>query len=92
MRMMTPAITKNGLDRLIRVSIVIPCYNHAHFLGDAIESALKQSWPHCDVVVVDDGSTDGSSDVARRYPGVTLFRQANRGLAGACNARLRAKR
>lgn len=85
-----PPVPKQGPDRLINVSIVIPCYNHAHFLGDAIESALKQSWPHCEIVVVDDGSTDTSSEVARQYPGVTLFRQPNKGLAAARNAGLRA--
>jgi glycosyltransferase involved in cell wall biosynthesis len=88
--MMTPQTAKDGIDRLIRVSVIIPCYNHAHFLSDAIESALRQSWPHVEVVVVDDGSTDDSSEVARRYPGVTLFRQANKGLSAARNAGLRA--
>jgi glycosyltransferase involved in cell wall biosynthesis len=83
-------VTQNAPGQLIRVSIVIPCYNHAHFLGDAIESAVTQSWPHCEIVVVDDGSTDHSSEVARRYSDVTLLRQPNQGLAAARNAGLRA--
>lgn len=87
---MEPSLTKDTPDRLNRVSIVIPCYNHAHFLPEAIESALSQSWPHCHIVVVDDGSTDDSAEVTQRYAGVTLLRQRNRGLAAARNAGLHA--
>ena len=85
-----PPFPANAHDRLIRVSIIIPCYNHAHFLPDAIESARNQSWPHCEVVVVDDGSTDDSREVAGRYPGVTVVSQTNKGLAAARNAGFRA--
>src|SRR5918993_3371746 len=68
------------------VTVVIPCYNQAHFLGEAIESVLSQSYPNFEVVVVDDGSTDDTSEVASRYPQkVRLIRQENRGLAGARN-------
>ena len=71
------------------VSVVIPCHNQARFLGEAIESALAQSYPHLEVVVVDDGSTDNTQEVAARYPGVRCVRQENRGLAGARNAGIR---
>ena len=67
------------------VTVVIPCYNQAHFLGEAIESVLSQSYKHFELIVVDDGSTDESSEVASRYEGVRLIRQENRGLAGARN-------
>jgi len=70
------------------VSVVIPCYNQAHFLGEAIESVLAQSYPNFEIIVVDDGSTDDTSEVARRYPGVRLVRQENKGLSGARNAGL----
>src|SRR5215217_8078129 len=70
------------------VSVVIPCYNQAHFLGEAIESVLVQSHPNFEVVVIDDGSTDDTSEVAARYPGVCLVRQENQGLSGARNAGL----
>ena len=86
----TPQLDKFVPDRLIRVSIVIPCYNHAHFLTDALQSAVNQSWPNCEIVVVDDGSTDDSSDVAARFPDVTVIQQENKGLAAARNAGLRA--
>ena len=71
------------------VSIVIPCFNHARFLPEAIESALQQSDATVDVIVVDDGSTDNSADVARRYP-VRVVSQANCGLSSARNAGLAA--
>jgi glycosyltransferase involved in cell wall biosynthesis len=74
------------------VSVVIPCYNQARFLGEAIESVLSQSYPHFEIVVVDDGSTDNTSEVASRYPGVRCIRQENQGLAGARNAGIRHSR
>src|SRR5215210_7397761 len=69
------------------VSVVIPCYNQAHFLDEAIESVLSQSYTNFEVIVVDDGSTDTTSEVASGHAdaGVRLFRQENRGLAGARN-------
>jgi glycosyltransferase involved in cell wall biosynthesis len=70
------------------VTVVIPCYNQAHFLGEAIESVLSQTYPHHEIVVVDDGSTDDTSEVASRYPSVRLIRQENRGLSAARNAGL----
>src|SRR5215212_1699019 len=70
------------------VSVVIPCYNQAHFLGEAIESVLAQSYPNFEIVVVDDGSTDDTSEVAAYYPGVRLVRQENKGLSGARNVGL----
>ena len=61
------------------MSVVIACYNQARFLGEAIESALAQGYPDFEIVVVDDGSTDDTSEVTGRYPGVRLVRQDNRG-------------
>jgi len=70
------------------VSVVIPCYNQAHFLSEAIESVLAQSHPNFEIIVVDDGSTDDTSEVAGCYPKVRLLRQENQGLAAARNSGL----
>ncbi|WP_263835223.1 glycosyltransferase family 2 protein [Salinibacter sp.] len=74
------------------VSILIPCHNNEEHVGTAIESALGQTWPACEVIVVDDGSTDGSPAVARRYEteGVNVIVQENRGAPAARNRALQA--
>ena len=76
---------EQGTGAALLVTVVIPCYNQAHFLGEAIESVLSQSYPNFEILVVDDGSTDDTSEVATRYPRVRCIRQENRGLAGARN-------
>ena len=71
------------------VSVIIPCYKQAGFLTDAIESVLGQTHPHIEVIVVDDGSPDDTSDVASRYPRVRCIRQENQGLSAARNTGIR---
>jgi glycosyltransferase involved in cell wall biosynthesis len=51
----------------IGVSILIPCYNAERWIAQAIESALAQTWPQKEVIVVDDGSTDCSADIIRQF-------------------------
>jgi glycosyltransferase involved in cell wall biosynthesis len=72
-----------------KVSVVIPCYNQARFLGEAIDSVLSQGYTDLEIIVVDDGSKDGPEEVASRYaredPRVRFIRQENRGLAAARN-------
>src|SRR5215203_1775138 len=72
-----------------RVSVVIPCYNQARFLGEAIQSVLCQGYPDLEIIVVDDGSEDSTEEVASGYtkkdPRVRLIRQDNKGLAAARN-------
>lgn len=64
---------------------MIPNYNYARFVGEAIESVLAQDPPFDDVVVVDDGSTDGSLDVINRYkPQVRVISKQNAGSISAC--------
>ena len=70
------------------VSVVIPCYNQGRFLGEAIESVLSQSYKHVEIIVIDDGSTDTTCEVAKAYPMVRYFYQQNQGLAWARNAGL----
>ena len=67
------------------VSVVIPAHNGEAYLAQAIESVLAQTWPHTELLVVDDGSTDSSAEIAAGYDGVTLIRQENRGVAAARN-------
>ena len=68
------------------VSIVVLCHNYARFLPEAIESALAQDYPNLEVVVIDDGSTDDSLEVATRHePRVKVLTQQNQGLAATCN-------
>jgi glycosyltransferase involved in cell wall biosynthesis len=66
------------------VSVIIPCYNGEAFLKEAIESALAQSYHRVEVIVVDDGSTDSSSEIAQKLP-VRYIRQPNRGLTVSRN-------
>src|ERR1700731_4141014 len=51
------------------VSIIIPCYNQAHFLVDSIESALAQTYGRTELVVVDDGSSDNTAELEARNCG-----------------------
>jgi len=71
------------------VSVVIPCFGQSHYLGDAIESVLAQTYPHLEILVVDDGSADNTSSIASRYPGVSCLRAENSGVAAARNLGLR---
>jgi glycosyltransferase involved in cell wall biosynthesis len=63
-----------------RVSILIPCFNAAPWIHRSIETALAQTWPNKEVIVLDDGSTDGSWQALEKYkPHVQIERQSNRG-------------
>ena len=68
------------------VSVVIPNYNYGRYLGEAIESVLAQSYPRRELIVVDDGSTDESETVLRRYgQRLRWVRQPHHGVATARN-------
>ena len=77
-------------------TVVIPTWERAALVQEAVESALAQTVPEIEVVVVDDGSTDGTAEaLAARYggdPRVRVLRQANGGTASARNAGIRAAR
>ena len=65
-------------------------FNGERFVGEAIDSVLQQDYEPIELIVVDDGSTDGSAEVASRYPEVTLIRQENQGQAVARNVAIEA--
>jgi glycosyltransferase involved in cell wall biosynthesis len=68
------------------VSVIIPCYNAVLWLQEAIESCLNQTYPNVEIIVVDDGSTDGSLEVMRRYlPRIRIETGPNRGGNSARN-------
>jgi glycosyltransferase involved in cell wall biosynthesis len=80
------------LSRL-SVSVIIPTYNRAAFIGAAIDSALKQTRMPDEVIVVDDGSNDETQDILSTYGApVRVLRQRNRGRSAARNTGLRAAR
>ncbi len=83
---MTPSTSKP------LVSVVIPCYKQAHLLPESIGSVLEQTYAPVEVVVVDDGSPDGTKEVALSYPGVRCIRQNNQGLSAARNTGFRGSR
>jgi glycosyltransferase involved in cell wall biosynthesis len=73
------------------IAIIIPTYNRADVIGEAIESALAQTLGDIEIVVVDDGSSDGTPEVVSGYaPRVRYIRQKNGGCASARNAGIRA--
>jgi glycosyltransferase involved in cell wall biosynthesis len=81
------------MSSLPLASIVITSYNYGRFLGEAIDSALGQSYPRTEVVVVDDGSTDDSREIIAGYAGrVRAILKENGGQASALNAGLAASR
>lgn len=72
-------------------SVIIPTYNRSRFVAKAIDSVLNQTCSDCEVLVVDDGSVDGTAEMlARRYgTAITLLLQANAGVSAARNAGIR---
>src|SRR5690606_5171341 len=72
------------------VSVIIPTYNRAERVGDAIKSALNQTYKNVQIVVVDDGSADGTSDyIISHFPQVDFIQQQHAGQAAARNNGLR---
>ncbi|MGB3544726.1 glycosyltransferase family 2 protein [Rubrivirga sp.] len=72
------------------VSVLIPAYNVERYVGAALDSLLAQTYPNVEVIVVNDGSTDGTRDVLKSYEarGVRVINQANAGAAAARNRAL----
>src|SRR3990167_3263984 len=80
-----------------KISIVIPAYNQAEYLEDCVESAYSQTMPAHEIIIINDGSTDNTAEIAERYkfaqfPGiespVKVIHQVNKGLPSARNTGL----
>ena len=75
------------------VSVIIPSYNYGRYIGEAIDSALGQTLPPLEVIVVDDGSTDDTPEVLAKYGDrIRVLRQQNAGVAIARNSGIAAAR
>lgn len=86
-----PHHSRGRRQGIVTISVVIPCYNAARFIGAAIESALAQTRRPEEILVVDDGSMDESAAVAERYgPMVQVLRRPHEGTSAARNAGLAA--
>lgn len=73
------------------ISLVIPAYNRADLIGETIDSALAQSYPFAKIIVVDDGSTDNTTEVLERYGTlITVIQTPNNGVQAARNTGIRA--
>ena len=59
------------------VSILIPAYNAEKWIADTIQSAIAQTWPRKEIIVVDDGSTDRTAEVARRFASKGVVRRVH---------------
>jgi glycosyltransferase involved in cell wall biosynthesis len=71
-----------------KVSVIIPAYNAQRYVGEAIESALAQTYPDFEIVAVDDGSTDATLSILRSFePRIRVISQPNRGPAAALECR-----
>lgn len=70
------------------VTIIVPCYNHQRFIADCLESIVAQAYSPLQVIVIDDGSSDKSAEIARtlsKQYGFEFFEQSNQGLIATIN-------
>lgn len=91
-------IVEGMIDDHPLVSVIVPCYNYAEYVGEALASVLTQNYPNFELIVIDDGSTDDSAKCIRaaldgygkesRASRVEFLQQANQGVSAALNAGL----
>ena len=72
------------------ISVIVVTYNRAHFLKDALESIQKQTFKDYEVILVDDGSTDNTKEIAEEYEGIRYIYQEHSGISKARNTALKA--
>ena len=73
---------------MLLVTVIVPVYNGEAFIGEALDSALAQDLDGVEVIVVDDGSTDGTREIVKDMAGVQYVWQQNQGPAAARNTAL----
>ena len=71
----------------MRVSVLIPMYNAEKYISATIENVLKQTWSDLEIIIVDDGSTDNSYNIAKQYESsnIHIYQQKNKGASAARN-------
>jgi glycosyltransferase involved in cell wall biosynthesis len=69
----------------ILISVIIPCYNNGNYLSKAIESVLEQTYTNFEIIVIDDGSTDNTKEIAQNFNEVKYVFQINQGPSAARN-------
>ena len=92
-----PSLPISTLDTLTEnslVSIIIPCYNQAQYLEESVQSAVDQTYPNIEIIIVNDGSSDNTQEVAeelqKRYPDtIRIVTQENQGISEARNTGIR---
>ena len=81
---------KNSFHAEPLVSVVIPAYNCAAYLGETLDSVLRQTYKHVEIIVCNDGSTDGTGEVAKTYrDSINYISQQNMGVSAARNSGLK---
>ncbi|MCP5158256.1 MAG: glycosyltransferase [Gammaproteobacteria bacterium] len=84
-------ISSSNVSSMPLVSVIMPSYNTSRYIKEAIDSVLAQDYPNKELILIDDGSTDGTIDLVRSYRSqLKLITQANQGAAVARNAGLAA--
>jgi GT2 family glycosyltransferase len=79
------AFEGDSIARPDAVAVAVACYNQADYLDEALRSVMQQTVPPDEIILVDDGSTDQTREVARRWPQVRYIHQVNQGLSSARN-------
>ncbi|MDG2141233.1 MAG: glycosyltransferase [Gammaproteobacteria bacterium] len=75
------------------IDVIIPTYNRRHTLGRSIDSVIAQSLKPAEIIIVDDGSTDGTEDyINKNYPDITYIKTRNKGVSAARNQGIRQSR